>query len=300
MENELIKLASTHLGKAGDGTIVKPYTTPDKHDKSLLVALPRQLNRKKSNIKSANTFEGYEVWHAYEMSFLTMTGMPATGVLKICYTAKSDAMVESKSLKLYLNSFDLEKFESVQEVEQTISNDLSSRLGDDVQVTFHPAHKADYLPSTFGDHFTNVDDRAWEITDYKEDSSLLDKILLRQEESLWFHTNNLRSNCEITNQKDTGNCYIYIKSTKLPTLPGLTKYVISFRDSQHFHENVTEIMYDTLNNLYEPSELVVANIFNRRGGIDIHSVRGTNTELIERIVGNYRNTKHLFEKTVQQ
>lgn len=300
METDLIKLAGTHLGKAGDGSLVKPYVTPDKHDKTLLVPLPRSLNREKSNIKSASSFIGFEVWHAYEMSFLTSTGMPATGVLKLCYPATSYAMVESKSLKLYLNSFDLEQFESVEQVEEIIKQDLSEALQTEVQATLHLAHEADFLPSPFVNSFVNVDHNEWLFTEYKENPELLEVNKLQGEYDIWFHTSNLRSNCEITNQKDTGNCYIYVKGSKLPTWESLTKYVISFRDSQHFHENVTEIMYDTLMSKCSPTELLVANIYNRRGGIDIHSVRASKAELIATVLGKYRDTKYLFDKTSQQ
>lgn len=300
MQTDLIKLAGTHLGKAGDGSLVKPYVTPDKHDKTLLVPLPRNLNREKSNIQSANSFTGFEVWHAYEMSFLTKTGMPATGVLKLHYPATSYAMVESKSLKLYLNSFDLEKFESVSEVEQVIREDLSQALQTQVEATLHLAHEADFAASPFVGPFVNVDDNRWVFTEYKENPDLLEITKLEKEHAIWFHTSNLRSNCEITNQKDTGNCYIYIKGTKLPTWESLTKYVVSFRDSQHFHENVTEIMYEILTSKCSPEELLVANIYNRRGGIDIHSVRASKPTIIAAILKDYHNTQYLFDKTPQQ
>jgi 7-cyano-7-deazaguanine reductase len=298
--DELRALASKHLGKAGDGTIVAAYVTPTQHDNTLLVPLPRSLNRAKSNINS-NKFVGYEVWHAYEMSFLGKTGMPVTGVLKVKYSASSESMIESKSFKLYLNSFDLEKFQSTEEVEEVIRKDLSEALIDDVEVTLHIAHTAKFIPTPFDDFFDNVDDNEYEVSEYNENANLLEVAEKTYfVAGLSFHTANLRSNCEITNQKDTGNCYIFIKGSSLPTKESLTKYIISFRDSQHFHENVTEIIYTTLLEKFKPEELFVADIYNRRGGLDIHSVRASSQALIDILAENYEDTKILFEKTSQQ
>lgn len=296
--NELYSLASKHLGKAGDGSIVKPYTTPEKHDESLLVPLPRKLNRNKSGIRSSE-FYGYEIWHAYEMSFLLESGMPCTGILRVKFSHDTLNMVESKSFKLYLNSFDLEKFKSIEEVEALIKQHLSAAAVGDVQVALHEANSCFFNTPRFATGFTNVDSLPVDITKYEEDDSFLD-IDTNERETLTFHTANLRSNCEITNQKDTGNCYIYMKGDQLPTLQGLTKYIISFRDTQHFHENATEIIYQTLNEKYNPKELVVMNIYNRRGGLDIHSVRANNRELLTEIAGEYEDVKLLFNKTAQQ
>jgi len=297
--DELRALASKHLGKAGDGTIVAAYVTPTQHDNTLLVPLPRSLNRAKSNINS-NKFVGYEVWHAYEMSFIGKTGMPVTGVLKVKYSATSESMIESKSFKLYLNSFDLEKFQSKEEVEEIIKKDLSEALLDDVEVTLHIAHIAEFQQTPFDDFFDNVDDNGYELSEYNENANLLETSEEVPVAGLTFHTANLRSNCEITNQKDTGNCYILIKGKQVPTKESLTKYIISFRDSQHFHENVTEIIYTTLLEKYNPEALFVADIYNRRGGLDIHSVRASSQNLIDVLAENYEDTKILFEKTSQQ
>lgn len=294
---ELRYLASKHLGKAGDGSLVKPYITPKEHDSTLLVPLPRKVNRDKSGISVSN-FKGYEIWHAYEMSFLYRNGMPCTGILRAYFPCESDNMIESKSFKLYLNSFDLEKFDSIREVETIIREDLTNAAGGAVDVTFHEANSCTFSPLEFTSKFRNVDRLDLEITTYKEDETSLDYSDIATE--LYFHTSNLRSNCEITNQKDTGNCYIYIKGDRVPTLEGLTKYVISFRDTQHFHENATEVMYTTLAEKYRPVELFIGNIYNRRGGLDIHSFRASSDSVLINIVGNYGDTKQLFVKTPQQ
>ena len=98
-------IASTHLGKKISGSEI--------YDPSLLVAIPRIENRKQYNLQNENLpFEGFDVWHAYEFSAMTENGIPVTRLLKIKYDCRSEFLVESKSLKLYLNSFNMTKFGS--------------------------------------------------------------------------------------------------------------------------------------------------------------------------------------------
>ena len=301
-EEQLRELASKHLGKAGDGTVVKAYVTPTSHDSSLLVPLPRSLNRKKSGIVDTS-FLGYEVWHAYEMSFLLETGMPRTGILRVYFPCMSPNMIESKSFKLYLNSFDLEKFESARVVESIIARDLSEAAGGHVFVRFHEASECEGsytwpLPEIV--LFRNADHCNFNIEKFTEDSSLLELDEVYENSMLTFRTSNLRSNCEITNQKDTGNCFIMIRGYRKPTFESLTKYIFSFRDSQHFHENTTEIIYNTLKEMYDPEELLVANLYNRRGGLDIHSVRADSLHTLSDFMEGYHDVNVLFDKTAQQ
>ena len=106
MTNEIENIASVHLGKAGDGTVVKPYVTPDHIDPTLLVGIPRYLNRDQYDLYADDLpFLGYDVWNCYEFSTLTNNGFPVSGVLRIVYPCDSFKIVESKSLKLYLNSY---------------------------------------------------------------------------------------------------------------------------------------------------------------------------------------------------
>jgi 7-cyano-7-deazaguanine reductase len=294
-------IAGKHLGRTSDGGFMAPYLTPDKHDTSLLVAIPRVLGREENKI-DVRKFVGYEVWHAYEMSFLSSSGQPVTGILKVTYPHTSYAMVESKSHKLFLNSFDLERFASVEEVERVIKEALSTSLQTDVQVKLHLAEDncgLVKLNPIFKIPFTNIDKKNFKIDTFKEDTSLLDEAS-GNEDTLTFHTTNLRSLCEITRQKDTGNSYIYMKGKTLPSLEGLAKYVFSMRDAQHFHENITELLFDTLMNRYNCQELLVANIYNRRGGLDIHSIRASSQEVLDKVVNNYNNVDYLFERTAQQ
>ena len=104
--SKIEEIASKHLGKAGDGTVVKPYVTPDTVDSSLLVGIPRDLNRVDYGINNKSFF-GYDTWYAFEVSCLMQNGMPLNFILRIEYPSDSECIVESKSFKLYLNSFNL-------------------------------------------------------------------------------------------------------------------------------------------------------------------------------------------------
>jgi len=139
--SKIEQIASVHLGKASDGSTVKAYVTPNEIDSSLLVAVPRYLNREHySIIEDSLPFRGQDVWNCYEVSFLLDNGFPANCVAKISYPANSFAIVESKSLKLYLNSFNMHKCgmnvrQALVWVTQRITNDLSGLLDTDVQVS---------------------------------------------------------------------------------------------------------------------------------------------------------------------
>ena len=109
---EIDKIASKHLGKKSNGGVNKKYQSKFEIDENLLVCIPRALNREHDKIKSENLpFLGWDVWHAFEFSFLLSNSYPVTGLLKIIYPCESLNIVESKSLKLFLNSFNFVKFE---------------------------------------------------------------------------------------------------------------------------------------------------------------------------------------------
>jgi 7-cyano-7-deazaguanine reductase len=129
-----MQIESTHLGKESK--------YPQHYDPSVLVAVPRILNREKYGITNGNLpFSGVDVWHAYEFSFLLKFGAPVVGILKIIYSSNNEYLVESKSLKLYLNSFNMENYgkskeEGINEVTAIIKKDLSVLLGCDVGVYY--------------------------------------------------------------------------------------------------------------------------------------------------------------------
>ena len=132
--NKTDEIASIHLGKKVSGS--------EKYDPSLIVAIPRIENRKQYKIENNNLpFKGFDIWHAYEFSSMTKNGIPVTRLMKMKYNCDSEFLVESKSLKLYLNSFNMTRFgnsvrECLEICKHTIEKDLSEKLKTDVKINF--------------------------------------------------------------------------------------------------------------------------------------------------------------------
>lgn len=291
MTADIIEQIGRHLGRTMNGELMTPYVAPKEHDASLLVPIPRAFGRDKSNIDSI--FFGYDIWHAYEFSFLN-NYQPITGVLKFVFPHNSTNMIESKSFKLYLNSFDFENFITINDAVRIIQNDISQVAGGDVKVSFHRAHLLrehvneellDFIESASK---ASIDHSSILGIVFDENIEFLKTKLTsdwynRSDHVQFFHTANLRSACEITNQKDTGHCIIAMISNYEIKGDELGRFIFSLRDSQHFHENVTEIIYDKLYKFFNPEELLVFNIYNRRGGLDIHPMRASSKLFIKHV-----------------
>jgi len=280
-QKTLNELVSVHLGKAGDGTVVKPYITPDNVDSTLLVAVPRHLNRTAYEIKEDSLpFVGMDAWNAYEFSTLLENGFPVSGWLKFTYPANTPNIVESKSVKLYLNSFNMarliETTDEIWIIEDKISTDLSSAVGGEVQV-FIRWGDIDTIAPIRGDfialeHFCNIKEMTFD--NYNESSDILEVVPSIGRYERW-RSYSLRSNCRVTNQPDWGDVYVHIKGEKAVTPESLLRYIVSMRKENHFHEEICECIYKRLWDLLQPEELFVACLYTRRGGIDINPVRAS-------------------------
>lgn len=279
-------IASVHLGKAGDGTVVAPYITPDAIDTSLLVAIPRSLNREQYQLDDdALPFIGVDVWNCYEVSALLESGYPYSGVLKLSYPANSQCIVESKSLKLYLNSFNMavvavDQHRAALEITSRVKLDLSKLLGVEVQVGFKPFNTViegapipDY--KVMESEVIFLEGVAFNA--YNEDPALL-KVLR------WGHsnaaqritTNALRSNCRVTNQPDWGDVFIYVDGPEQLDVKSVLQYIVSMRRENHFHEEIVECIFKRLHDLLpKGTDIAVAALYTRRGGIDINPIRAT-------------------------
>lgn len=282
-------IASMHLGKAGDGTVVKPYVTPDHVTPGLLVSIPRVLNRTQYNIDN-NAFHGYDIWNCYEVSSLTESGCPVNAVVRIMYPANSANIVESKSLKLYLNSFNLAPMgrlftDVIINIKQQIIADLQPHLGD-VLVNVIPLcgrHVSNKSPGMLHswlnmDRYILSRESAGEMTPNLdrsgEDPSLLKSMKEDDVCSQLLHSYSLRSNCRVTNQPDWGDVYIYIESNYYVDIASLYQYIVSMRRENHFHEEICEAIFKRLyDHLPDCKNLMVACLYTRRGGIDINPVR---------------------------
>ena len=281
-------IASTHLGKRTEGS--------DTYNPALLVAVPRQENRELYGIKEgALPFEGFDVWHCYEFSALTKNNLPVTKVLKLKYSAESSYIIESKSLKLYLNSFNMSNFgedtiSCLSQCKSIIEKDLSEKLMTCVEVNFLDDYcEKGEIFSDYVDLISLIDEKDIEITDYKENPELLKIIGEYEKKSKYFlKFGSLRSNCRVTHQPDFGDVYIYYNSKSLIDYASLIKYLVSFRSEFHFHEECCEMIFKRLYDMLdEDDELMVAALYTRRGGIDISPVRytkGLSDENVEKLL----------------
>lgn len=291
--------AGKHLGKT--------VTYTDQYDAGLLVAVERIHNRTKYGIDElALPFVGYDTWHAYEVSFLLDNGFPLSCVAKISYPCESHSIVESKSLKLYLNSFNMSKFtgtkaEAITLVEKTIATDLSALLDTTAFVALHFEEQNQPLfsnlqHSEFESLDSLVDIEAQEFSTFNESPDILE-VSIDQAGTLRVHTNLLRSNCRITSQPDWGDAFIHIRGMELPTAESLLQYIVSFRKEDHFHEEVCEMIYKRLFDKFQPEELMVTCVYTRRGGIDICPARSTHQHLLS---ATLKDVVIHVEKTLRQ
>lgn len=267
------QIASTLLGKKVSG---KETYTPE-----ILVAVPRHENRKQYGITNDNLpFEGWDVWHCYEFSTLTQNGVPVTRVLKLRYNCNNDFLVESKSLKLYLNSFNMtrtgENTEDCLKIcKELIEKDLSEKLHTTVEVNFlKPDTKRIDIFNNFENIMQLADENSIKINNFKEAPEVLKVIETENTQEHYIYFDSLRSNCRVTHQPDFGDAFIYYKSQNHIDENTIVEYLTSFRSEYHFHEECCEMIFKRLYDLLEKDdELFVCALYTRRGGIDICPVR---------------------------
>lgn len=276
------EIAAKHLGKRSEGS--------EFYDKSLLVAVPRQDNRDKYMIDSSDLpFIGYDIWNCYEVSFFTESGVPCNYVMKIKYPANSPFIVESKSLKLYLNSFNMTPLKSsVAESEKyfkdTVEKDLSEILHTCVKVYLHKDFTSD-KSETFSNYeklSDKIDLESLSCSAFKECPEILSYDPKNSDIDIKICFDALRSNCRITHQPDFGDLFIHIKTSYGINLSNLFKYLVSFRKEYHFHEECVEMIYKRLLDKYSPETLMVGALYTRRGGIDICPIRANKEELLDK------------------
>jgi 7-cyano-7-deazaguanine reductase len=266
---------------------------PVRYSPVVLLPIRRFENREQYGIPEHPDFTGIDVWHAYEFGFLTHKGLPVTGILKIGYPSSNLFIVESKSLKLYLNSFNMERFgdtrnEGLEIVLDLIHNDLEKILQTKVEIHFFGVKEDSFSDfSSYQRLESLVDEAHLEFDQFKENPSLLE-IESDGRMEIQIFSDILRSNCKVTHQPDWGSVFIHLKSSGKLNLESLLKYLVSFRNENHFHEEVCEIIYKRLSDLLQPDELMVACIYTRRGGIDICPVRANKMELLPKFLINPR------------
>jgi len=242
---------------------------PRHYDPGLLFPIARTLGRAELGIAEALPFTGHDRWHAYELGWLDSRGKPVVATATITVPGDSPSLVESKSLKLYLNSLNHTRFDDADAVRTRIAADLSQAAGASVDVSYGLPPMA---AAASGD--VSIDDLDIEITSYgPPDASLLtadaDAIV---EERL--ASSLLKSNCPVTGQPDWASLHIAYRGPRVDRA-ALLRYLVSFRDHAEFHEQCVERVFVDLMARCRPDTLSVEARYTRRGGLDINPWRAT-------------------------
>lgn len=242
------------------------------YDASLLQPVPRRLNREGLGIVEDQPFnQGADVWTCYELSWLNPNGLPQVAIADVAIDFKSENLIESKSFKLYLNSFNQTKFASIEEVEQTLTKDLSQCASGQVSVKIHKL--ADYTNQPIMNFAGEcIDEQEIQIDSYAFSNQYLENVAEGEivEETLVSHL--LKSNCLITSQPDWGSVQIHYIGKQL-NREKLLRYLVSFREHNEFHEQCVERIFTDLMQFAKPKKLTVYARYTRRGGLDINPFR---------------------------
>jgi len=260
----------------------KVSTYADRYDASLLFPLPRAPKRHEIGITGAIPFMGCDLWTAFELSWLNPRGKPQVAIAHITVPCESTHIVESKSFKLYLNSFNNTNFESADAVRDTIRRDISAALwqGGAVQAS---AGVRLVLPEQFGREplqeldGVNLDRLDVECTHGQPAPELLKAAFDEKpvEETLVSHL--LKSNCLVTGQPDWGSVQIRYSGPQIDQ-EGLLRYIVSFRNHNEFHEQCVERIYMDVMQRCKPARLTVYARYTRRGGLDINPWRSSHPQ----------------------
>jgi 7-cyano-7-deazaguanine reductase len=242
------------------------------YNPGLLQGVPRSLSRDTLNLAGSGLpFDGIDTWTGYELSWLNLKGKPNVAILECHVPITSKNLIESKSFKLYLNSFNQTKFASAEDVRQVLQADLSACAGEPVEVKL-------ILPEQFSSlqfqefNGTLLDSLDVEIDQYSPNTQYLTvaKNETGVQETLVSHL--LKSNCLITSQPDWASIQIRYEGKAIEH-EGLLKYLISFRQHNEFHEQCVERIYNDIMQHCQPDKLTVCARYTRRGGLDINPFR---------------------------
>lgn len=258
----------SHASPLGKATEYQSHYAPE-----LLYPIPRQLKRSELGITDANLpFVGEDLWNAYELSWLNPKGKPVVAVGTFRVPANSPNLIESKSFKLYLNSFNQSSFDHIAAVSETMSRDLSAAAGSPVVVALEPLSTSPVasIGTPVGILLDELDitcDR------YQPEPALLATLPGENvEETLYSHL--LKSNCLVTGQPDWAMVVIRYRGKPIDRA-GLLRYIVSFRNHNEFHEQCVERIFSDIREHCQPEVLAVHARYTRRGGLDINPFRST-------------------------
>lgn len=266
---ELPGLSTTPLGRS------TPY--PDHYDPGLLHPIVRAEGRSVLDRSAVSVMRGTDLWVAYELSWLSLRGMPRVAVAEIEVPSDSPRLVESKSLKFYLNSLNQTGFATVDAVRGCLETDLAACCGASVGVRIHELRDFALQPLTLPPGFC-LDDLDLEqipATPCPERLRTLPGAVAEQ----LLYSDLLKTNCPVTGQPDWATLMVAHRGRPLDRT-GLLAYIISLRHHQDFHEHCVEQIFCELWQRLEPEALTIAARYTRRGGIDINPWRSSDPDAI--------------------
>jgi len=246
---------------------------PSQYDPSLLFSIARAQARAELALPDdAASFHGTDIWNAYELSWLDARGMPQVALARFEIPADSPNIVESKSFKLYLNSYNQTRIADVPTLHAQLVDDVSRAVGVQVRLTLIPAQAfaAESIGELAG---LCLDEQALTINAYQPDPGLL-RVKDGEDIEEILMSRLLRSNCPVTGQPDWGCVQIAYRGAPIDHA-GLLRYIVSFRLHTGFHEHCVERMYCDLMARCRPRSLRVYARYTRRGGMDINPWRAT-------------------------
>ncbi|MGF6495742.1 7-cyano-7-deazaguanine reductase [Luteibacter sp. 621] len=251
----------------------KATTYADRYDASLLFPIPRQAKRDEIGVDGAALpFHGMDIWNGYELSWLDPRGKPMVAVAEFRFPATTPDIIESKSFKLYLNSFAQETIASRDALRDALVRDLSAASGGPVRVVLHAPEELNGVPLHEPEGVL-LDDQDLDFDSYGPPrADFLSTHEGDAREVLVSHL--LRSNCPVTGQPDWGSVQISYTGAPIDRA-GLLRYLVSFRRHTEFHEQCVERIFMDLRERCAPRELAVYARYTRRGGLDINPFRST-------------------------
>lgn len=268
-------LKESPLGKAT--TYIETYAP------ALLFPVPRRMARDQIGIQSSLPFQGIDIWNGYEISWLNPKGKPEIRLAEFIVPCTSTNIIESKSLKMYLNSFNQTQFAGEEEVYQTLVRDLCAVAEGEVGVRlFSLQEKLGEVLVEFSG--TCIDDVDMQTDIYQVHPASLRASMECVEEDLYSHL--LKSNCLATGQPDWGTVQVRYSGPRIDRA-GLLQYIVSFRNHSGFHEDCVERMFTDIARVCRPDKLTVYARYTRRGGLDINPFRSN----FEKATSNARHVR---------
>lgn len=248
---------------------------PDIYAPELLCAISRARSREPLDLAAGLPFTGVDIWNAWELTWLAENGQPVVATAELLVPADSQNIVESKSLKLYLNSFAMSTFADPDVVARAIATDIGACVGGEVVARIEPVVATESRPvSRLAG--ACIDTLAVACEDWEVRPELLDadsNTIVTED----LHTHLLRTLCPVTAQPDIGSLQIHYRGPKIDPA-SLLRYVVSYRQHNDFHEACVERMFLDLMSRCRPEKLTIHARYQRRGGIDINPFRSNDDD----------------------